>query len=215
MYSIQLCIVTVEFKRRRAVTVERLLDAALATFAELGFQAAGVEDICRRGGFTRGAFYSSFRTKDELFLALFRRETGAMMANLESTLSGFETEADPIAAVVQRCLATFRADRTWELVYIEYTLHASRDATAAAALRAHLDAVLGRLAAMVDDVTTRAGITLTMPAEDFARIVVGLRDGLALQDLPHGGAAPSAATLQYPALLLMLRALSRSQEADA
>jgi hypothetical protein len=83
---------------------------------------------------------------------------------------------------------------------------------AAAALRAHLDAVLGRLAALVDDVTTRAGITLTMPAEHFARVVVGLRDGLALQDLPRDGAAPAAATLQYPALLLMLRALSRNQE---
>src|SRR3954451_11256208 len=133
-------------RRRRAETVERLLDAALETFAELGFQAARVEDICRRGGFTRGAFYSSFRTKDELFLALFRRETGAMMATLETTLSGFEEEADPIAAVVRRCLATFRADRTWELVYIEYTLHASRDATAAPARVRTLTAGSGRLA---------------------------------------------------------------------
>ena len=73
VYPIQSCIVTCEHdaswrpKRRRSETVERLLDAALETFAEIGFAAASVEDICRRGGFTRGAFYSSFRTKDELF----------------------------------------------------------------------------------------------------------------------------------------------------
>ena len=85
MYPIQSCIVTVQNsdvrpRRRREETVERLLDAALETFAEIGFAAASVEDICRRGGFTRGAFYSSFRTKDELFEALFVRETARNFA---------------------------------------------------------------------------------------------------------------------------------------
>ena len=74
-------------KRRRADTVERLLDAALDTFAEIGFAAASVEDICRRGGFTRGAFYSSFRTKDELFGALFARETARNLARAEQQLA--------------------------------------------------------------------------------------------------------------------------------
>jgi AcrR family transcriptional regulator len=204
--------VSAPVKRRREVTVERLLDAALTTFAELGFQAASVDDICRRGGFTRGAFYSSFRTKDELFLTLFRRETSQLMGTLETRLTGFETETDPIAAVVRRCVATFREDRAWKLVYLEYTLHASREPTAAAALRAHLDAVIGRLAALVDDVARRLGITLTLPADQLARVIVGLHDGLALQDLPRGGDDPGATTLQYPALRLMLRAMAHLQE---
>src|SRR4051812_49325267 len=93
VYPIQSCIVSVQEtdgrpKRRRAETVERLLDAALETFAEIGFAAASVEDICRRGGFTRGAFYSSFRTKDELFAALFDRETERNLALVEEQLVG-------------------------------------------------------------------------------------------------------------------------------
>src|SRR6185437_9931886 len=96
-YPIQSCIVSVEDvdtrpRRRRAETVERLLDAALQTFAEIGFAAASVEDICRRGGFTRGAFYSSFRTKDELFAALFTRETDRNLALVEEQLIGLEAE---------------------------------------------------------------------------------------------------------------------------
>ena len=85
-------------RRRRAETVERLLDAALETFAEIGFAAASVEDVCSRGGFTRGAFYSSFRTKDELFAALFARETAANIARAEEQLTGIELEADPVGA---------------------------------------------------------------------------------------------------------------------
>src|SRR3954464_321837 len=100
-------------KRRRAETVERLLDAALETFAEIGFAAASVEDVCRRGGFTRGAFYSSFRSKDELFAALFERETERNLALAEEQLAGLTDEEDLVGAAVERCLAAFRADRTW------------------------------------------------------------------------------------------------------
>ena len=98
-------------RRRRADTVERLLDAALETFAEIGFAAASVEDICSRGGFTRGAFYSSFRTKDELFAALFARETAADLARAEQQLIGIEQEADAVrvAAPDTRALAVGRA----------------------------------------------------------------------------------------------------------
>src|SRR4051794_41810299 len=116
MYRIQLCIVTTEAvpertRPRRAQTVERLLDAALETFPDVGFAAASVEDICRRGGFTRGAFYSSFRTKDELFAALFARETAPNLALAEQRLAGIEQEADPVTAARERRPASFRADR--------------------------------------------------------------------------------------------------------
>src|SRR5690606_26928212 len=56
--------------RRRETTRRRLLDAAAQVFAEVGLDAASVEAICDRAGFTRGAFYSNFETKDQLFLEL-------------------------------------------------------------------------------------------------------------------------------------------------
>ncbi|MBN9195289.1 MAG: helix-turn-helix transcriptional regulator [Microbacterium sp.] len=56
--------------RSRENTRARLLDAAFEVFAEVGLDAASVEAICERAGFTRGAFYSNFDSKDELFLEL-------------------------------------------------------------------------------------------------------------------------------------------------
>src|SRR5206468_8312342 len=117
----------------------------LETFAGMSFAAASVEDVCSRGGFTRGAFYSSFSSKDQLFAALWSRETARELARVEQLLAGVEQEADPIAAAVERCLSTFRADRTWVLVQAEYALHAARHPAAAAALRQHLAGLHARL----------------------------------------------------------------------
>lgn len=56
--------------RSRAHTRARIVAAAMVAFAEVGFDGASVEDICDRAGFTRGAFYSNFTSKDELFIEL-------------------------------------------------------------------------------------------------------------------------------------------------
>jgi AcrR family transcriptional regulator len=194
-------------KRRRAETIERLLDAALETFAEIGFAAASVEDICRRGGFTRGAFYSSFRTKDELFAALFARETARNLARAEHQLAGIEREADPVASAVERCLSTFRADRTWVLVLTEYRLHAARHPEAAALLQEHSAALRSRLTELIDVSSARSGIRLAVPAADLARIVVALHDGVVITQIPDAlPDDPATTALERTALLLLLRA---------
>ena len=189
--------------------MERLLDAALGTFAEIGFAAASVEDICSRGGFTRGAFYSSFRTKDELFGALFARETARNLARAEEQLTGIEDEADPVGAAVERCLSTFRADRTWVLVHTEYALYAARHPEAAAVLRRHAEELHRRLTALIEAAAERTGIRLTLPANRLARIVLALHDGVVIREVV-GGIAPSgsrtASDLERTALLLLLRA---------
>jgi AcrR family transcriptional regulator len=226
MYPIQCCIVSLveRPRRRREETVERLLDAALDTFAEVGFAAASVEDICSRGGFTRGAFYSSFRTKDELFAALFARETAANLARAEEQLTGIEDEADPVGAAVERCLSTFRADRTWVLVHTEYALYATRHPEAAAALRRHAEELHRRLTALIEATAARTGIRLTVPPNRLARIVLALHDGVVIREVLGGAMSPGSATapdsatapgsagdraasdLERTALLLLLRA---------
>jgi AcrR family transcriptional regulator len=202
-------------RRRRAETVERLLDAALETFAEIGFAAASVEDICSRGGFTRGAFYSSFRTKDELFAALFARETAANLARAEEQLTGIEDEADPVGAAVERCLSTFRADRTWVLVHTEYRLLAARSPDAAAVLREHSAALHARLTELIERAVVRTGVRLVVPAGSLARMVLALHDGLVIGHVPdpepregqeQARGPDDAAGFERSALLLLLRA---------
>jgi AcrR family transcriptional regulator len=209
VHPIQSCIVGVPAvledrpRRRRADTVERLLDAALETFADIGFAAASVEDICRRSGFTRGAFYSSFRTKDELFAALYARETGRQLERVEQQLVDIEQEADPVVAAIDRCLSLMAADRTWFLVHAEYVLHAARRPEAADLLREHVAALHARLSAIIDRAATRLGLRLAIPAEQLARMALALHDGVVLHQVGAPEAPGAVPDLERTALLLL------------
>jgi AcrR family transcriptional regulator len=188
-------------KRRREVTVERLLDAALQTFAEQGFAAASVEDVCSRGGFTRGAFYSSFKTKDELFAALFTRELTREMTRVEQLLTGLADEPDPVTAAVDRCLNAFRSDRTWTLVATEYALHAARHPDAAELLQRHREELYTQLTGLIERAAAEAGLRLAVPAGQLARTIAALHDGVSLLALSQ----PGTPEIERPALLLLLQ----------
>src|SRR6476620_6040810 len=109
--------VVVATPRRREATRQKLLDAAAQVFAEVGLDAASVEAICERAGFTRGAFYSNFETKDELFLDLVctvsREHVGAVRSRvLQLEREGARGEVPTLALdIVQRVLDISADDR--------------------------------------------------------------------------------------------------------
>jgi len=70
---------------------ERLKSAALALFAEKGFEATSVEEICRRAKLAVGTFYQHYRSKRQLLLAL--------MDELLENLSGLDLRPQSAADV--------------------------------------------------------------------------------------------------------------------
>ena len=63
-----------ELSPKRTQTQQRLLDAAFRVLASDGFAGASIWTIVAEAGFTRGAFYSNFESKEELFAAVVDRE---------------------------------------------------------------------------------------------------------------------------------------------
>ena len=189
-------------RRRREETVERLLDAALETFAEQGFAAASVEDVCSRGGFTRGAFYSSFRTKDELFAALMHREVERDLARAADMLTGLGDEPDPVTAAVDRSLALFRVGRVWTLVTTEYVLHAARHPEAAEVLRRYRREMQDSLVELIAPALAGAGLHLRVPAAELMRAVFALHAGMTVLSLTDPAEADG---LRRDALLMLVR----------
>jgi AcrR family transcriptional regulator len=93
----------------RAQTRERLLEAAFAVFARDGIEAAAIEEIAELAGYSRGAFYSNFESKEELLLVLLDREMEQAKKNIAAILSG-DSPADQIIQRVREYYVNLASD---------------------------------------------------------------------------------------------------------
>ncbi|MET8815221.1 TetR/AcrR family transcriptional regulator [Streptomyces sp. NPDC004549] len=163
--------------KRRPLTRAGLMESALALFTERGFHATSISDIVERAGLTRGAFYSNYRDKEELFLALYDAHTDRLLARLAEAGSGLEAEGDPVARFLDR-IGQSPEERGWFLVSMEFTLHAARDPGTARALAVHEERLTQGLARLVARALAATGRQAAVPTEDLTRLVVALSEGL-------------------------------------
>ncbi|MDO4259185.1 MAG: helix-turn-helix domain-containing protein [Actinomycetaceae bacterium] len=70
----------------RFETQDRLIAATRRIIVEDGIEATSVERICKVAGFSRGAFYSNFSSKDSLLAALAEDEYAALISRLRATV---------------------------------------------------------------------------------------------------------------------------------
>jgi AcrR family transcriptional regulator len=196
-------------KRRRSNTRARLLEGALEVFAERGFHGASVEDICERAGFTRGAFYSNFGSKDELALALFQATTDRLLEQIEALLPELASQPGSLLDAVLGLLDETAPDqRQWHLISTEFTLHALRDPEAASALNQQRAMFRESLTKLVEQIAETGGLQLTVPAEQFVRMVMALHEGARSQSLLEPQQVP-AGSLEHTFLPMVLEAVSR------
>ena len=169
---------------RRQATRDRVLEAASEVFAERGFHGATVEEICERAGFTRGAFYSNFSSKDDLVVELSRRHSEALVDRIRLASKRAHRSADDLLRDVFAALADdTRSQERWLVLTTEFTLHAIRDAVARRAWAAQQRRVRDELVAVVDEAVARQGLALPMPTELFVRAAIALAQGSMAQRL--------------------------------
>jgi AcrR family transcriptional regulator len=171
----------------QALTRRRLLEAAADVFGEKGFRAASLTDVADRAGYTIGAVYSNFASKDELFHALMRErlrmaEEGlaAAFREDESTSASSTVPADDrIERELDRMAAAEDAvpPSWWRLLY-EYRVYAATDP----ALWAELSDADRRcreiIARHIERFSAAVGQVLPIPAIELAELSMALTDGL-------------------------------------
>jgi AcrR family transcriptional regulator len=178
--------------RRREATRQKLLDAAAQVFAEVGLDAASVEAICERAGFTRGAFYSNFETKDELFLDLVGNVARERVEAVHSRVLQLESEGAlaevPSLAldIVQRVLDISADDRLGVLLMNEIRIHALRNPQLAAAYLAQEDEMRRSVAQIIEDIARAKKLRFRIPADEAARLMLTVWEGASVRAVMAG-----------------------------
>src|SRR5580704_19606209 len=167
---------------RTQSTRRKLLDAAKHIFAKDGFEAARLEDIAAGAGYTRGAFYANFESKEDIFFALFEEWA---QERIESITRDLRRHSNPEAklAALRTHYAGLAKDRRLVLISMEFKLFALRHPEAHARLRSRhrrIRASFGDLFAEIMGALGR-GIPVGYPAASACLGV--LSQGLLLEHL--------------------------------
>ena len=124
-------------QQKSEATRRKLLASARRVFAQYGFQAARIEDIAADSGYTRGAFYANFDSKEALFLALLEQQISEHMARITQRLQSCSDETEKLSALRDYYLG-LASDRQWSMLMLEFKLFAVRHPRLRAKLaRAH------------------------------------------------------------------------------
>ncbi|BDY30099.1 TetR family transcriptional regulator [Mycolicibacterium mageritense DSM 44476 = CIP 104973] len=164
---------------------DRILDAAMEVFAAEGFAGATIDAIGQAAGFTKGAVYSNFESKDELFLALLDRQSenrGELIVTAFDSGGGDTTAT--AQALSQSILDSIHDQNEYHLVFFEYWLRAMRDPQ----LR---DRLIERRRAAAEQalrVVEKAGTVLpSQQLADLAQLVVTITTGIAMEEVLQPG----------------------------
>jgi AcrR family transcriptional regulator len=101
--------------------------AAGRIFSSHGLQQASIDDVAEEAGFTKGAFYANFRSKEELFLAMLDERFAARLEQIERVLETDDGLADQTRRAGDDFVAAMRADPEWERLFFEFAAYAARN----------------------------------------------------------------------------------------
>jgi AcrR family transcriptional regulator len=178
-------------KQRQEHTRTCLLEAAGRVFARRGLAQASVDEVAADAGFTKGAVYANFGSKEELFLEMLDRKFAMRLADMEAVL---RTEAPPEeqARVAGReFLATISGDPEWGRLFVEAALHASRNEAFREKLQGSYAAMRASMAELLRARVEADGIVSPVPYDQLAMMVFAMANGVGFERLVEGDHVPA------------------------
>lgn len=119
---------------RTRETQARLLDAAEEVFVREGYEAAQLDMIAATAGRSKGAVYTHFKSKEDLFLALFEHRTRSYIERLMTTMRACKGRNQSLKAF-RAFYVGLAQDRAWSILTLEFKLFALRHAESKVRLR--------------------------------------------------------------------------------
>jgi AcrR family transcriptional regulator len=169
---------------QQAETRRRLLEAAETVFRRRGFSRSSVEEIVAEAGFTRGAFYSNFESKEALFIELLHTHVyDDFRRMVERAAEKGMPREQMVWSARERAKRYERGQRWLFELWLECVAHAARHPEFASLSATFWRGNRALISESIEQAYRDAGKTPPIEAKDLATALIALDLGLAVQNL--------------------------------
>jgi AcrR family transcriptional regulator len=166
-------------KESQQQTRARLLEAAAQVFSRRGYYAASIDDVAAEAGFSKGAVYSNFESKEELFLALIEQRFENDARDFENVGRFLDRTSAP--GELSGYIQAIAADRTWNLLVIEFFLYAMRDDAVRQKASSRLRTLHEKMTARLVETYAERGKEPAIPIDQLPLVISALGVGLSIE----------------------------------
>lgn len=132
-------------EEKKMETRKHIMEAGASVFAQMGFHGASIDRIAEEAGYTKGAFYAHFESKEALFMALFEERLQWEVTSLTDALGPSFTLEQLIAFLTGTYEQESEEGRIWDLLKMEFVLFALREASLRKSFAELVKRTVGRL----------------------------------------------------------------------
>ena len=177
---------------KKARTRAELIDAAARVVGRKGYHAATVDDIAAEAGFTKGAFYSNFVSKEDVFIQLVADRSRNWTIAVARAYEGNEPLPERLKKGGEVLTHMVQEQVDWMLLSSEMLSQCVRDPGMRQRLAAAYEECRQVIARVVDRVETDFGVRLPTPSEQVATMMMAMTDGFVYQRLADPERLPAS-----------------------
>jgi AcrR family transcriptional regulator len=170
-------------KEKQARTRSALLSSAAKLICREGITEASVEDVAADAGYTKGAFYANFKSKEEMFLVMLDERFAAELERLEAHLPGEGAPAEEVRESAEDFLEFIRSDPEWPRLYFEFVVYASRNPEFRQELATRNRAMRERVAEIIRNWAADFSSEPPFSFEEIATMLFWMADGFLVGQL--------------------------------
>jgi AcrR family transcriptional regulator len=169
-------------KEKQAHTRFCLMESAARVFTRRGLQQASIDEVAGDAGFTKGAFYANFKSKEELFLAMLDERFAQRIEQIDRVWSSDGDMRDKARQAGQD-FAEYLSDDEWSRLFFEFAAYAARNEEFRQELVTRYRALRERVADIYSQQKEKLGIEPAVAPEQVAAMIFAMVNGLALEKL--------------------------------
>lgn len=166
---------------RREEVRQRVLEAATRVFGRHGYTEATLDEVAAEAGFSKGAVYSNFANKEEVFYALLREHVGARVERVQNAIASAESLQAAGAAAGRASGEAVDEEPDWHLLFLEFVTRAARQPELGEELGRQRAELRRMIADQARENLDSLGGEPALSAEQLANIMLALSNGLAIE----------------------------------